>query len=355
MDRFRIDGHKLMYHVARVNDWLRGKTVYPIYMELSPSGACNQRCSFCALDFLKYQPKFLKTKVLKERLAEMGRLGVKSIMYAGEGEPLLHKDMADIIVCTKESGIDVALTTNGVLMKPDLVARVMRHMEWVKVSCNAATPQTYEAIHGARPGDFGHVMENVRAAVRIKREQNLKCTVGIQLLLLPENKSEVTLLAEMSREMGVDYLVVKPYSQHPSSTTRKYADIRYNEYLDLEETLEAFNTATFSVVFRINTMRNWDDKQRTYARCLALPFWAYIDSGGNVWACSAHLGEEQFNCGNINAHTFSEIWEGEARKRILRLCEEGLDVAQCRINCRMDQVNRYLWELRNPTDHTNFI
>ena len=90
-DRYKIDSHKLMYHVPKVNDWLDKKTIYPIYMEVSPAGACNHRCTFCALDFMEYQKRYLDASVFKERLIEMGQLGVKSIMYAGEGEPFLHK------------------------------------------------------------------------------------------------------------------------------------------------------------------------------------------------------------------------------------------------------------------------
>ena len=96
MDKFRIDSHKLIYHIPRVNDWLSGKNIYPIYMEISPAGSCNHRCTYCALDFMEYQKRFLDTEVLKKRLIEMGRLGLKSVMFAGEGEPFLHKDIADI-------------------------------------------------------------------------------------------------------------------------------------------------------------------------------------------------------------------------------------------------------------------
>ena len=52
MDKYRIDSHKLVYHVSRVNGWLNGENIYPIYAEISPSGACNHRCSYCALDFM---------------------------------------------------------------------------------------------------------------------------------------------------------------------------------------------------------------------------------------------------------------------------------------------------------------
>ena len=82
MDKYRIDSHKLMFHISRVNDWHNGKTVYPIYMEVSPAGSCNHRCIYCGLDFMKYRPKFLKAGAFKKRLVEMGKRGVKSIMYA---------------------------------------------------------------------------------------------------------------------------------------------------------------------------------------------------------------------------------------------------------------------------------
>ncbi len=37
MDKYRIDSQKLMFHVPRINDWLNGETIYPLYMEASPS------------------------------------------------------------------------------------------------------------------------------------------------------------------------------------------------------------------------------------------------------------------------------------------------------------------------------
>jgi len=52
MDKYRIDSHKLIYHIPRVSDWLNDKVVYPIYMEISPVGSCNHRCIFCAYDYI---------------------------------------------------------------------------------------------------------------------------------------------------------------------------------------------------------------------------------------------------------------------------------------------------------------
>src|SRR3989339_1244937 len=92
-DKFRIDSHKLLFHPTRVSDWIQGKNVYPLYMEISPTGGCNHRCTYCALDFMGYEKRNLDTAILKARLKEMAGLGLKSVMYAGGGEPFPHPDM----------------------------------------------------------------------------------------------------------------------------------------------------------------------------------------------------------------------------------------------------------------------
>ena len=102
-------------------------------------------------------------------------------------------------------------------------------------------------------------------------------------------------------------------------------------------------------------MKKWDSNTKNYNQCFSLPFWSYMDSGGNLWGCSAYLGDERFLYGNIYENSFKEIWEGEKRIRSLEWVEKELDVKQCRVNCRMDEINRYLWELKYSPEHINFI
>ena len=253
VDKYRIEGHKLHFHVGRVCDWLEGESIYPLYVEISPSGSCNHRCVYCALDFMEYQPQFLDEEVLRSRLKEMGRLGVKSIMYAGEGEPLLHRHIDHIILDTKKAGIDVALTTNGVLFDRKLCEATLPALSWLKVSITAGHRKTYAQLHRSHPEDFDRVIQNMSFAARFKRRKDLKCALGMQIILLPENDREIASLARKAKEIGMDYLVVKPYSQHPFSKTAKYKNIRYAKYLYLAEKLKKFNNRSFNVIFRVHT------------------------------------------------------------------------------------------------------
>jgi MoaA/NifB/PqqE/SkfB family radical SAM enzyme len=354
-DKFRIDSHKLHYHVARVNGWLRGEDVFPIYAEISPSGSCNHRCNYCALDFMRYRSRFLESGLLKRRLSEMAGLGLKSAMYAGEGEPLLHPDIAAIVRHTRRCGVDAAITTNGVLLREEAARQLLPCSQWIKVSINAGRKKTYARIHRCAESDFSRVIRNMSYAAKIRRKEGYACALGMQVVLLPDNADELTLLARTAKDIGMDYLVVKPYSQHPSSITRRYKNIKYQKLLGLAGDLRKLNGDGFSVVFRIRTMQKWDQAQRPYRRCYALPFWTYIDSGGDVWGCSVYLGDKRFLYGNIYRQGYAKIWGGEKRRSSLKSAKERIDANSCRVNCRMDEVNRYLWELKHPPAHVNFI
>lgn len=366
MDKYAIDSHKLVYHPRRVaqyleaaDDWEKAKHVYPIYMEVSPVGACNHRCTFCAVDYIGYQSRMLDADLFSERLAEMGDLGVKSIMYAGEGEPLIHKKINEMVKATKEAGIDVAFTTNATVLNEKFADQSLPLTTWIKVSMNAGTAETYAAIHRTKEKDFNRVVENLKHAVSVKRDRNLDCTLGAQSLLLPENAHEMETLAKICRDdIGLDYLVIKPYSQHLFSETRIYEDINYEKYLELSDSLKALNTDDFQVVFRANTMKKYTaDASDRYQKCSATPFfWAYVMANGDVSGCSAYLLDDKFTFGNLNERTFESVWTGPERESCFHYVREKLDIKDCRVNCRMDEVNRYLDNLReDKIDHVNFI
>ena len=344
---YRIDGEKLSFQPMRVAQWLAdkdqwdsAKNIFPIYVELSPVGACNHQCTFCSVDYvLKYNAGLdkipqLDAAMLEDRFYEMGALGVKSVMFAGDGEPLLHKDINRLVRSAKGAGLDVAFTTNGVLLdKLDL-----DDVSWVKVSLNAGTRETYAAVHRTKPQDFDRVVKNLEGAVKRKGS----CTVGAQMVLIPENAHEVSTLQAIGERIGLDYVVAKPYQQHSFSVKPQY-----------EKFIPIIPEQTGKLVVREASMKT---KEAPYSKCQATPYmWAYVSSTGDVYSCSAFLLDDKFNLGNINRQTFKEIWHGEKRKANWHHVRDTLDIKECKVNCRMSKANIYLTQVLEGVPHGTFI
>lgn len=393
-DPFRIDSEKMSLHPRRVaqwldaqGDWEKAREVFPIYVEVSPVGYCNHECTFCGVDYMLDRPDkpMLRPEVMTRLLDDMAANGVLSVMFAGAGEPLLYKPLADAIVHADRKGVDTSITTNGVLLTEAFAEKALaaERLRWIKVSINAGERETYARIHRTKPEDFDKVLANLEAAVKVRERLGSKCTLGAQMVALPEvrgtdpkrplvpvrwpaNYDTAPELARRLRDVGVDYLVVKPYSQHlMSSETRAYEGTVYPDAAAWAKDLRAYATERFNVMVRYETMKELQRADRGYERCHATPFhWAYVEADGEVWGCSAylgrdegdqHFGDERFRYGNVNASSFGEVWRGERRKANWAYVRDGLDISECRQNCRMHQVNLYLEAVLNPGAHVNFI
>ncbi len=351
-ENIRMDSQKLIYHPETVARWLKGENIYPIEMEVSLSGGCNHRCVFCSFEYMSHKSAMLDTEVLMDNLSEMAPKGLKSIVYAGDGEPLLHRDAPCIINRTKQLGIDVAVSTNGVLLTPEISRECLRSLTWVRFSTAGITEDTYDKIQRGKPGDLGKVLSNMQAAVEIKKSRKLQTTIGVQLLLLPDNKGEAVRMGKELRKIGVDYFTVKPFMQHPQN--RHMIQVDYKEMQELGREVKELETEDFKVYFRSRTMENITS-ERNYSKCWALPFMAYLNARGDVYSCIRILGRDELKYGNLYEESFCDIWEGAHRKKAAEYLM-GMDLDEnCGKTCRMDEMNRYLQELKSPGRHVNFI
>lgn len=348
----RMDSHKLIYHPETVARWLKGENIYPIEIEISPSGSCNHRCVFCAVDYIGYQPNFLDKDIILRDISQMSKKGLKSVICSGEGEPLLNKNMPDIANGIKQCGVDVAMSTNGVLFQKEIADDCLGAFTWIRFSVASMEEKSYDKIQRGKAGDLDRVKANLSDAVKIKRDKRYKTTLGVQCLLLPENMAYLSDMAKQLREIGVDYLTVKPYSQHLHSENTFSID--YEAMLEMEQDIKKYATDNFAVYFRANAMKKMHH-EKCYNQCYGLPFMTHIDASGNVWPCVAHIGTEEFCYGNIYKETFKQIWEGDKRREVIQKLNT-LDINMvCREACRLDEINQYLNELKNPEEHVNFI
>ena len=371
MDKFRIDTHKLHYHPDRVsalveakNDWNKHKDLKPIYAEISSSGSCNHRCTFCSVDYIGYKPIFLNRSLLKEFFESASNIGLKSVMFAGDGEPLLNKEISDIVNDAALNGIDTSFTTNGVYLNSEFIRNAIHNVSWIKISMNAGNENSYEAIHRTRKEDFNKVWENIDNFVSHRKENSNtnKCAIGLQSLLLPDNIDTLDELCERAIDHGVDYVVLKPYVHNVYMKQEGYKDsLDYSSalYRDTVQSLsEKYkNAKDFNFVSRFNALDKLRGEVERYKTCWSTPaLWFYISCDGSVYGCGAHVGNENFKLGNIKEESIENIWKSPERKKCLEYVQTKLDLNDCRRTCRMDEPNRYLYDIiEGNVLHKNFI
>jgi radical SAM protein with 4Fe4S-binding SPASM domain len=357
MNEYLMDGHKLLWHLDRVMEWQRERLICPIYVEVSPVSFCNHKCIFCGIDFAMAKGVRLETKNFCKKLKEMGKMGLRSIMFAGEGEPLLHEDLPLFIKTAKMSGIDVSLTTNGTKGNYELWKKILPYLTWVRFSVDAGTKEVYTKVHNVPAAFFDRTLNSIKEAIKVKRKDKLPVTIGVQFLMIKENLCDIENAVQVFSCLGVDYLSLKPYSLHPQMIKRKDTVYTEETMRYVKEIVGRYKgKRKTDLIFREEAMRIYMERQKKFSHCRALPFWGYISSKGDFYTCSVFINDKRFKAGNIYNDNIGKIFYGRRRKKSVQYGEGDLRIAdECRLNCRMARINEFLEFSENKPEHVNFI
>jgi len=347
-----LDSHKINYHPRQIADFFDGKLKAPIYVEISPTGICNHKCLFCHYNYLGHEGKFVKGKML-ELIKELADIGVKCVVFAGNGEPTLHVDTLEAIVLAKSLGMDVALSTNGALLNEKHFEILAQNLTWIRFSFNAGSEENYAHVHQTKENDFNKVIQNIKRLKEVKTKLKSDLTIGTQFVLIPENKDFALEHGKLLKSIGVDYFSIKHFYNHSHNEFQVTENIS-NEFIE-ELSNEAEKLCDDKFTFLVRSTNNLSS-QRAYDKCYGLEFLLFIDENGDVFSCFSHQYDKKTIMGNIFKRSFKEIWQSEEKKQSIDHINNCINKNQCQPNCRHHQINNYLWELKNPsTSHINFI
>ena len=229
-----LDSHKLSFHHDRLNQWENNERIAPISVDMALTRACGAMCSFCYAMVQEPQERAtIKVKQALDLVDDFAEIGVKGVSLISDGESTLSKAYVPFIQHASKSGIDVGNATNGWEWEPDKIDQVLQYLTWVRFTVAAGTPEGYSKImfkSEKHTEVFDRAMSHIKYAVELKKKQNLKVTLGIQMVLMPEFKDEILPFAKLAVDLGVDYGVIKHCSDDELGTLgvdySKYEDIR---------------------------------------------------------------------------------------------------------------------------------
>ena len=359
-DKYIMDGHKLYWHLDRVNDWLRGKRIAPIHIDVGLSKGCNIKCQYCfgvlqGNFYKKGSEVYFPRESLLRYVKEAGELGVRSMAFVGEAEPLLNPHVYEAIVEGKKAGVDIALGTNGILL--DVGKRgeeALEHLSWIRFNISAASEEAYKKIHASK--DFSTAIEKIRFCVRVKKKKNLGLTIGLQMVLTPPNVNQVIPLAKLGKELEVDYLVVKQCSDTVENALGVFDRLEeYDNFLEILKEAERISSKGYNVIVKWGKITN--KGKRNYNQCLGVPFLLYSSGDGKLYPCGVFFDfrEEQYQMGDLVKQSFKEIIESDRYWEVVEKVKQ-IDVhKECYANCRTHCINEFLWKIKQAPEHVNFV
>ncbi len=258
-DKYHMSSHKLLWHLERLEDWQKGGKISPMHIQLGITTGCNLDCCFC------YGKEFGQTswkdrrempkKTIIDLFRESKESGIKSITIIGEGENTTHLDFYDIIDYAREIDLDLGLATNGIAIRKNSMSNFLRSFVWIRTSLCAAERSRYKEIHGK--DRFHQVISNIESLVTVKKRNNLDTTLGLQMVVLPENIDQILPLTKLGKDLGADYFVVKPCADTPE----KKFGIPFATLKNLDELLveaENHSTEDYAVIVKFDKFQSGD-------------------------------------------------------------------------------------------------
>jgi MoaA/NifB/PqqE/SkfB family radical SAM enzyme len=365
--RLVLDGTKIQWHLDRVRAWERGERIAPITIDMALTRACNYSCHFCYAMLQENDRNVITTEVMRGFIDDCADIGVRAISFVSDGESTLSPAFIPSIQYGWERGISMASGTNAFVLNRRRSEEILPYLTYLRVNFSAGTPRRYAEIMGVPEDAFHRVVQNIRDMVDIKQRLGLDVTIGMQMVLMPQDADQILPLARLGKELRPDYLVIK----HCSDDENGSLGVNYSGYAELFDTLraaEALSDDTYKVVVKWSKIEA--EGRRSYQRCYGPPFLIQISGSGLVAPCGMLFNEryKKFHIGNIVTQRFKDIFNSDRYWEVMNYLASPRFNAQrvCGTLCLQHKVNEFLDAYRKgevalsapqgpPPGHLNFV
>lgn len=182
---------------------------------------CNQNCPMCNIP--KNACEEMSVDEIEALAARLRRFGIGYVFIQG-GEPLVRKDVTDIVDIFIGKGIKPTVITNGVLLNRELASALAVRPCNVAISLDSLERERYAFLRGS--DDLEKVLANIREAALIENKKgNWSLTATISRLSDFEDIKRISNLAE---ELGWMF-AIRPYISVSGIAGRYCEELSYEE------------------------------------------------------------------------------------------------------------------------------
>jgi radical SAM protein with 4Fe4S-binding SPASM domain len=297
---FTLDGKFLgsVLQVQPPEDHLVG----PLAVHLEVVAACNLACKHCFAGDLPRREQALSINELDRLFQSLADMGAFRLGLTG-GEPLLRRDLFDIIDLATSHGLHPCVTTNGLLISEEIAQEFgKRKLVWLNVSLEGATAESNDLVRGR--GTFTQVRRNLALLAQHSR-------FTLAFTIMKSNFEEVEQCAELAYQVGAHTAVFRPLYPVGSALHNLNLMPTFQEYSQALNRLAVMATQSKSELCALDP---FSPQARSGAQAITHTNYGCgagnqvcsISISGDVNPCS-FLGRD-FVAANIRQQPFANIW-----------------------------------------------
>ncbi len=321
----------------------------PVCLYLEVTNRCNLLCTTCPRTYAELEPPADLSWDLFTTIVDQLPHLARAVLH-GVGEPMLVKNLPEMVGYLKARGVYVLFNTNGTVMNErNGRALIEAGLDELRVSLDASTRESYIAVRGK--DYFNRILRNVRRFRAMQeREGHARPRVSAWLTGLRETIAELPAFVSVAADIGVKEVYLQRlvyFDQDAIGLARP--DQALFERMNAEEAhhLEAAETLARSLGMTFSASGAASEPGMSLERKPGSNPWSlcgrpwtvmYITANGRALPCciapfSQH-GYENYTLGNATRDSLQDIWNGAAYREFRQALRSDQPPQAC-ANCGM--------------------
>ena len=324
--------------------------LHDLFLEVT--SRCNAKCEHCGSSCGYEIPKdeIGAEEIKKVLLAVSQKYDAhKILLNVTGGEPLMRKDLFEIMDYANRLGYPWGMTTNGMLINDEIIKKMIdTNMQTISISLDGLK-ETHEAFRKV-PNSFDKIITGIK---KLQEVPSIKI-VQVTTVANKKNLQELDALYQLMLDLKVKYWRVVNVDPIGRAKDNKDILLEPKDYVYLWNFIKKIREEKLiKVDYGCSHYLDIDLEKEirdNYFICATGIYVASILSNGDIFVCPNVPRRKEFIQGNIKTDNFLEVWENKFQ--IFRT-EERTSCNQCKgcskwKYCLGDSFHTFNFEDKKP-------
>jgi len=290
----------------------------PIGAVIDLTNICNLKCYWCNAQSFR-DTESLDYDHVMDVLKMLKVWGVRSVCFAGGGEPSLWRHFATAIRTASNYGLSVGVSTNGIELTGEMIKIIGKRAKFCGFSIDAGSFKTWSKLKCGMYPMWLKMQKNAKMLSHYK-----KLDLTYKMLVTPENQTEIIKACRLAKRLGFNnfYCRFPAFENVPSVRKMKGYNRRLIDHHIRQ--IESMENANFHVYANVSRGINEHYKKNlTFKKCRCTPLVAVFCADGWCYPCIDYRGRKKWRmCRHLQLNNF---WNSKGHKSII----SKIDVKTC--------------------------